>query len=204
MLCVELVSIIRTRMHIHYPGRSARRARRLNRGEGETGLFDHPSLRLLEAVWMLTFVCVRVCVFPSRSSLQSTRGLASVSPPRVLSITLPPPPFCPEENATRVGSVAGPHLPSPSLPASRLPLIHSFCRLNPSPRGTCLTEGKNRDEIVGCGSIPSIPLSISAVIHQPMVVVVVVHVGAVWLDTALRLFSENGRAELWQSTETRV
>lgn len=84
-------------------------------------------------------------------------------------------------------------------PPLLLPLIHSVGRQNPSPLGTCLTEGKNRDEIAGHGSIPSIPFSISAVIHQRMVVV---DVGVVvWLDTALCLFSENGAAELWVGTE---
>lgn len=73
----------------------------------------------------------------------------------------------------------------PDPPLSVPPLIHSFGRQNPSPLGTCLTEGKNRDEIAGRGSIPSILLSISAVIHQPVVVVVVDVAAVVWLDTAL-------------------
>lgn len=85
-------------------------------------------------------------------------------------------------------------------PPLLLPLIHSFGRQNPSPLGTCLTEGKNRDEIAGRGSIPSIPFSIPAVIHQPVVVVVDVGV-VVWLDVAPCPFTENGAAELWLRTD---
>lgn len=83
--------------------------------------------------------------------------------------------------------------PDPPLP---LPLIHSFGRQNPSPLGTYLTEGKNRDEIAGCRSIPSIPVSISAVIHQPVVVAGDV-AGGVLLDIAPCPVSENQAAELW-------
>lgn len=88
-------------------------------------------------------------------------------------------------------------------PPLLLPLIHSFGRQNPSPLGTCLTEGKNRDEIAGRGSIPSIPFSISAVIHQPVVVVVDVGL-VVWLDTAPCPVTENGASELALSTETII
>ncbi|KAF3690149.1 Protein FAM19A2 Chemokine-like protein TAFA-2 Precursor [Channa argus] len=76
-------------------------------------------------------------------------------------------------------------------------------RQNPSPFGTCLTEGKNRDEVARCRSMPSIPFSISAVIHQPVVVVVVVS-AVVCLDTALCPVIENGAAELLLSSETNL
>lgn len=136
------------------------------------------------------------CELGARESFSPLNPLSTLpealAPPlllEALSITPLLPPFLPRGEHHSAGSRAQPD------PPLLLPLIHSFGRQNPSPRGTCLTEGKNRDEIAGCGSIPSIPFSISAVVHQPVVVVVDVGV-VVWLDTAPCPVTENRAAEL--------
>lgn len=196
-------------MHIHYHGHSIQRAwTEVNESLNSltillllarSALGTHV-LRLCVSVHLL--VCEQGCRDSplSQSSLQSTWGIGNSSPPGALSIALPPP-LCPEESTTRLdpGRAASPSL-SLSLCPWR-PLIHFFCRQNPSPFGTCLTEGKNEDEIAGSGSIPLIPLSISAVIHQPVVVVV----DGVGVDAASvpYIFTESGAAELWLSTGTR-
>lgn len=149
---------------------------------------NHPSLCLLELLCMHT--CFRLCVFIcyhvskgvdsfySQYSQQSRQGIGNSLPAGALSITLLPPPFFLGSTTWLVGDEASPPLPL------QLPLIHSFCKQNPSLPDTCLTEAKNRDEIEGHGSIPS--LSISAVIHQP--VVVVVDVSVVWVDTGAPVY----------------
>ena len=211
MLCVELVNIIYACMHIHHHGHSIHRARSLNKGEWEAEPSNHPSLCLLEVLWEAgcsgVFVRVHTCFWSVRICWHVR--VQRVSPLSILSLVylrhwqlLSSWSLVNNTSATSIlprgehHSAGSGAQPDPPL---LLPLIHSVGRQNPSPLGTCLTEGKNRDEIAGHGSIPSIPFSISAVIHQR---VVVVDVGVVvWLDTAPCLFSENGAAELWVSTE---
>lgn len=176
MLCVGLVNIIYACMHIHHRGHSIHRAGSLNKGERVAEPSNHPSLCLLEVVWeggrsaVCAHVCVSVCLHAGSFSLNPLSTIPEALAPPLL---LEPCQYalCHLHSAQRtaaLGWVQGAARP-PSLP---LPLIHSFGRQNPSPLSTCLTEGKNRDEIAGLGSIPSILFSISAVIHQLLVVVV--------------------------------
>lgn len=178
----------------------------LNRGEQGRELSNHPSWCLREVLWVHT--CFRI-VWLQRLSSLSILSAVYLRHWQLLSswslVNNTATSILPRGEHHSAGSRASSKIFPLSLsPSLWRPLIHFFCRQNPSPFGTCLTEGKNGDEIAGSGSIPLIPLSISAAIHQP-VVVVVDDVGVVWRDAAPvpYIFTGNGTAELWLSTETR-
>lgn len=159
-------------MHIHYHGQS----RSVSRGEREAEPSKHSSLCPLQLLWESLLSLY----------LRPQHLLFCWGPVNNTSATA----ILPRGHHTSAGSM------QQQDPPLLLPLIHSFGRQNPSPLSTCLTGGKNRDEIALRQSIPSILFSISAAIHQPA------HNGvvSVWHDIAPCPFTVNRTTELWLST----
>jgi len=197
------MNIINTCMHTYYPCYSIHRARNQNKGEWEVKPYKSLA-SYFNACWgTLGWLHLHVNMFAFRVSFymywRVNKGVSHIpinSPVYLrhwhllLSWSLVNNTTATStQRRTPLGWVQGIARTPTSL---QLPLIHSFGRHNPSPLGTCLTEGKNRDEIAGCGSIPSILVSISAVIHLPLLLLLL------FGQTLPRHTSVVKKSDVWQ------